>query len=70
MVTRLAKSLNEFREERYLSVDEFAKLLGVSTRTLYNIIGGKRPRLTTMRRIAEKLEVHPTEVSEFTSKEI
>ncbi len=61
----MAKGLTEYREERYMSVDEFVQLLGISTRTLYTILKGKRPRLTTMRRIAEKLGVHPTDIEEF-----
>jgi predicted transcriptional regulator len=61
----MAKPLNQFREELYLTVDEFAKHLGISLHTLYKVMRGERPRVTTMRRIAEKLGVHPSDVSEF-----
>jgi transcriptional regulator with XRE-family HTH domain len=60
-----SKSLEAYREERYLSVAEFAQLLGITAQTYYGIIRGKRPRWVTMRRVAEKLAVHPSEISEF-----
>jgi transcriptional regulator with XRE-family HTH domain len=60
-----AKSLQEYREARYLTVREFSDLLDVSVDTLYRIERGDRPRLSTMRRIAERLGVHPSEISEF-----
>ncbi len=61
----MAKGLNEYREDRYMSVDEFVRLLGISTRTFYTILKGKRPRLTTMRRVAEALGVQPRDITEF-----
>ena len=64
----LAKYLNEFREERYMTVDEFVSHLGITIGTFYRIMKGKRPRPTTMRRIAEKLEVHPSDIEEFVHK--
>jgi excisionase family DNA binding protein len=64
-VRRAPKPLMQYREERYLTTDEFAQLLGVSTRTLYRIVNGDRVRVTTMRRIAAKLDVHPAEIAEF-----
>ncbi len=60
-----AKALGKFQEERYLTVREFAALLGVSVDTLYRIQRGHRPRVAIMRRIAGKLGVHPSEITEF-----
>jgi predicted transcriptional regulator len=64
----MARRLNEFREDRYMSVNEFVGFLNISLHTFYKIIRGDRPRLTTMRRIAEKLGVHPSEITEFVQK--
>lgn len=62
-----AKTLSEYRAERYLTVDEFAELIGVTPQTLYRIARGEtHPRPTTIRKIAKSLGVHPTEISEFT----
>lgn len=61
----MAKPLNSYREDLYLTVDEFARHLGVSLHTFYKIVRGERPRVTTMRRIAEKLGVHPRDIQEF-----
>jgi transcriptional regulator with XRE-family HTH domain len=62
-----AKTLNEYRAERYLTVDEFAELLGVTPQTLYRIARGEtHARPTTIRKIAKSLGVHPTEIAEFT----
>lgn len=58
------KPLDEYRRERYLTVDEFVALLGVSLRTYYRM-QERQPRITTMRHVAEKLGVHPSEVAEF-----
>ncbi len=61
-----AKTLNEYRSERYLTVDEFAELLGVTPQTLYRITRGEtHARPTTIRKIAKSLDVHPTEIAEF-----
>src|SRR5438132_1204416 len=51
----MARPINEFREERYMSVNAFVEFLDILIHTFYEIMHGKRPRLTTMRRIAEKL---------------
>ncbi len=64
----LAKPLNEFREERYMTVDEFVSHVGITIGTFYRILRGQRPRPTTMRRIAEKLDVHPSDITEFVHK--
>jgi transcriptional regulator with XRE-family HTH domain len=61
-----AKTLGEYRAERYLTVDEFAELIGVTPQTLYRIARGEtHPRPTTIRKIAKSLGVHPTEIAEF-----
>jgi predicted transcriptional regulator len=64
-----AKPLNQYRETLYLNVDEFAKHVGISLQTYYRILAGERPRYTTMRRIAEALGVHPSEIREFLPRE-
>lgn len=62
----VAKTLSEYRAERYLTVDEFAELIGVTPQTLYRIARGEtHPRPTTIRKIAKSLGVHPNEISEF-----
>ena len=61
-----AKTLGEYRAERYLTVDEFAELIGVTPQTLYRIARGEtHPRPTTIRKIAKSLGVHPTDIVEF-----
>ena len=64
----MAKSLNRYREEKYMNVREFVDFLGITNTTFYKIIKGQRPRFTTMRKIATKLEVHPSDISEFEIK--
>lgn len=59
------KKLMDYRAPLYLTIDEYAKHLGVTVQTLYAIQKGHKPRPNTMRRIAEKLGVHPSEVVEF-----
>lgn len=66
----MPKSLRQHREERYETVDEFAAFLGISLDTLYRIQKGERPRYRTMRRIAEKLGVHPSEIREFVPRDL
>ncbi len=61
----MAKPLNDYREERYLSIDEFAAVLGVAVQTLYRISHGMKARPTTMRKIAQALGVHPSDITEF-----
>ncbi len=61
----MSRHLNEYREERYMSINEFVKFLGISAHTFYAAVEGKRLRMGTMRKIAEKLGVHPSEIEEF-----
>lgn len=66
MLAVMAKSLNQYREEHYMSVTDFARFLGVSVHTFYSIVRGeKRAQYATMRRVAERLGVHPTDIEEF-----
>ena len=47
--------------ERYMIVEAFVDFLGISLRTFCNILGKKSPpRVTTMRRVAKKLGIHPS----------
>jgi hypothetical protein len=62
---KTARPLDDYRRERYMSVTEFIEFLGVGTHTYYAALAGRGTRPTTMRRIAEKLGVHPSEISEF-----
>jgi hypothetical protein len=59
------RSLNEYRLERYQSITEFIEFLGIATHTYYSAIAREGIRPSTMRRIAEKLGVHPSEITEF-----
>ncbi len=60
-----SKPLSEYRRALYLTVDEFAQHLGVAADTIYRIQRGEQPRLSTMRKIASKLGVHPADIAEF-----
>lgn len=64
----MAKGLNDYREDRYMNVLEFVEFLGISVNTFYSILRGKRPRFSTMKRIAAKLEVTPADITEFAKK--
>ena len=62
----MVKSLNDYREDHYMSVSDFAKYLGISVHTFYSITRGDRPtNYSTMRKVAEKLGVHPSAIAEF-----
>ncbi len=63
------KSLNEYRLERYESVTEFIEFLGIATHTYYAAMERKGIRPSTMWRIANKLGVHPSEITEFVQPE-
>ena len=66
---KTAKSLNEYRLEGYMDVTDFVAFLGIATHTYYSALNREGIRLATMRRIAEKLGVHPSEIAEFVPKE-
>ncbi len=65
MLLMAAKPLTRYREKLYMPVDEFVEHLGISLTTYYRILEGVRPRFTTMRKIADKLQVKPSDISEF-----
>ena len=61
----VAQSLEDYRRNRYLTVDEFARdVLEVSPSTYYRLLDG-RSEIPTMRRVAAKLGVPPAAVAEF-----
>ncbi len=68
-MSKQSKPLNEYRRTLYLTVEEFAHHLDVAADTTYRIQRGEQPRLSTMRKIASKLGVHPTEIEEFVPKD-
>jgi transcriptional regulator with XRE-family HTH domain len=58
--------LRDHRIRRLWSQDELARRAGIAVRTIVNIETRQRmPRLLTMRRITEALEVDWSEVDEF-----
>jgi len=61
----VAHSLEDYRRNRYLTVDEFARdILAVSPSTYYRLLEG-RSEIPTMRRVAAKLGVPPAAIAEF-----
>ena len=65
----MAKRLEDYRMERYMTVAEFAALLDIAIHTFYSIVKGRRrPRFSTMKKIAQKLEVKPSDIEEFVHK--
>jgi transcriptional regulator with XRE-family HTH domain len=61
-------TLRELRLRRLWSQRELARRAGVAEGTIISIETGKRlPRLLTMRRIADGLEIDWSEISEFRS---
>ena len=61
----VAHSLEDYRRNRYLTVDEFARdILAVSPSTYYRLLQG-RSEIPTMRRVAAKLGVPPAAIAEF-----
>jgi transcriptional regulator with XRE-family HTH domain len=58
--------LVELRAARAFSIRELAKLAGVSPGTVYSIEHGEVvPAMSTVRKLAEVLDVEPPEVEEF-----
>jgi hypothetical protein len=61
----VAQSLEDYRRNRYLTVDKFARnVLGVSPSTYYRLLDG-RSEIPTMRRVAARLGVPPAAIAEF-----
>lgn len=69
MLVMAARPLNAYRKSRFMDVDEFVEYIDVSLQTYYRILAGERPRNRTMRKIAEKLGVDPSDISEFVPRD-
>lgn len=65
-------TLKEHRQKAYLSVREMAAKAGVGSDTVWRIENGdyKQLRPSTMRRVAEALNVHPSDITEFVTGDI
>ncbi len=62
--------LREWRERRLLTQRELAAMVGMSTGQINRIENGiHRPRLTTIRKLAEALEVSPDELVRWEERE-
>jgi transcriptional regulator with XRE-family HTH domain len=60
------KSLREWRAEKLMTIRDLAARANVANQTIVQIEHGRiSPRLRTMRRLSEALEVEPAEISEF-----
>ncbi len=64
MIVVLPQSLEDFRQNAFQTVDEFAARLGVSTGTYYRLLKGTAD-ITTKRRVAARLGVPPGVIAEF-----
>jgi transcriptional regulator with XRE-family HTH domain len=65
-VVHIGDNLRRTRERRYLTQRELAKKAGLSSDTIVKLEQDKwEPRLSTIRKLAEALEVHPDELSGF-----
>lgn len=54
--------LKEWRQRRLLTQDDLAKKSGVGTATIARIEAGQGARLSTLRRLAEALEITPDQL--------
>lgn len=63
-------SLKEHRLNSYLTLRDLASKAGVAVRTIWRIENSENKvmQISTMRKIAEALGVHPSEIAEFASK--
>jgi DNA-binding XRE family transcriptional regulator len=62
----MVMTLKQHRERAFLTTRELAEKAHVSPATFWRIEEGKvKPHPTTMRKIAEALGVHPSEIAEF-----
>ncbi len=66
----MTMALKEVRRRAYLTTRQLAEKAKVSPGTIWNIEGGKHGELhlTTMKKIADALGVHPSEITEFVQK--
>jgi transcriptional regulator with XRE-family HTH domain len=59
-------TLRAIRRGKLISIEGLAEKAGVSTKTIVEIeLGRSVPRLRTIRKLSEALEVEPTSVDEF-----
>ena len=54
--------LREWRQRRLLTQEDLAKKSGVGVNTIIRIEGGQWPRISTLRKLAEALELTPDEL--------
>lgn len=54
--------LREWRQRRLLTQDELAKKSGVGTATIARIEAGQGARLSTLRKLADALEITPDQM--------
>ena len=60
------KSLREWRAEKLMTIRDLAARANVANQTIVQIEHGRiSPRLRTMRRVSEALEVEPSDIAEF-----
>ena len=65
-VVHIGDNLRRLRERRYLTQRELAAKAGVSADTIVKLEQDRwEPRLRTIRKLAEALDVHPDELSGF-----
>jgi transcriptional regulator with XRE-family HTH domain len=58
--------LRDIRRGKLISIEALAELAGVSTKTIVEIeLGRSLPRLRTIKKLSEALEVEPASVEEF-----
>lgn len=62
---QLVVSLEDWRRNRYQTVEEFTTGLGITPSTYYRALKGQ-VEISTMRRIASGLGVSPAAIAEFT----
>jgi transcriptional regulator with XRE-family HTH domain len=69
-VVHIGENLRRLRERRYLTQRELAEQAGVSPDTILKLEKNRwEPRLRTIRRLAEALDVHPDELTGFDAKD-
>jgi transcriptional regulator with XRE-family HTH domain len=65
-VVYIGENLRRLRERRYLTQRELAEKAGVSADTIVKLEQDRwEPRLRTIRKLAQALDVHPDELSGF-----
>ena len=60
------QTLREIRRSKLISIEDLAEMAGVSTKTIVEIeLQRSMPRLRTIRKLSDALEVEPGSVEEF-----